>query len=214
MSDKLPFMNSTGLVTTILDKIIEAQTPPRYSHDFQAAKLGYGSGSAKPFVPLLKNLGFITADGTPTDLYKQFRNQSLRGRSMAEAIKKGYAPLYAISEYAHELDPKKLKDAVIQATGHSKDSSSVTAIVGTFNALKAYADFDHMNDLEKNDNEEENLSAPVNPQTSNQHVSMPTPLVENRGMNIAYTINLNLPETKDPEVFDAIFSSLKEKLLN
>jgi len=33
------------------------------------------------------------------------------------------------------------------------------------------------------------------------------------GMNLSYTINLNLPETKDPEVFDAIFSALKEKLL-
>ena len=214
MSEKLPFMNSTGLVSKILEKIIEAQTPPKYSHDFQAAKLGYGSGSAKPFIPLLKRIGFIAADGTPTEFYKQFRNESLRGNVMAKAIKQGYSPLYAISEYAHDLDQKKLKDAVIQVTGHPKDSSSVTAIVGTFNALKAYADFDSLNNTEEESYEEENESAPLNSPTTYKQAPIPTPLTENRGMNIAYTINLNLPETKDPEVFDAIFTSLKEKLLS
>jgi hypothetical protein len=33
------------------------------------------------------------------------------------------------------------------------------------------------------------------------------------GLNLSYTINLNLPETSDVEVFNAIFKSLKENLL-
>jgi len=33
------------------------------------------------------------------------------------------------------------------------------------------------------------------------------------GLNLGYTINLNLPATSDPEVFDAIFKSLKQHLL-
>jgi hypothetical protein len=33
------------------------------------------------------------------------------------------------------------------------------------------------------------------------------------GFNLSYTINLNLPETADVEVFNAIFRSLKENLL-
>lgn len=32
-------------------------------------------------------------------------------------------------------------------------------------------------------------------------------------INLSYTINLNLPETSDITVFDAIFKSLKENLL-
>src|SRR5205085_1067326 len=51
-----PFINSTGLVTKILDKIIEASQPERFTQDF-LDKLGYGnSGSAKPIIPLLKRL--------------------------------------------------------------------------------------------------------------------------------------------------------------
>lgn len=32
-------------------------------------------------------------------------------------------------------------------------------------------------------------------------------------LNLAYTINLNLPTSSDPEVFNAIFKALKEHLL-
>jgi hypothetical protein len=33
------------------------------------------------------------------------------------------------------------------------------------------------------------------------------------GMNLSYTINLNLPPSTDPEVFNAIFRALREHLL-
>lgn len=212
MAEKLPFMNSTGLISKLFTKIIEAQTPQRFSQDFQSAKLGYGSGSAKPFIPLLKRLGFVAADGSPTELYKRFRNTSHRGHAMAMAIRKGYAPLYAINEYAHSLDGQKLRDAVIQATGHEKDSGTVKAIVGTFNALKAFADFDASNNPD-NDAAEPEITKQLTPSTNAPVISTASP-PPNRGMNLSYTINLNLPESKDPEVFDAIFTSLKEKLLN
>jgi hypothetical protein len=34
------------------------------------------------------------------------------------------------------------------------------------------------------------------------------------GMNLSYTINLNLPATSDISVFNAIFKSLKENMLD
>lgn len=213
MSIELPYMNSTGLIKTILDKIIEAQTPPRYNHDFQSTKLGNGSGSARPFVSLLKKIGFIGEDGVPSGLYKEFRNSSHRGQAMAKAIKKGYAPLYAINEYAHALEGKKLKDAIIQVTGHEQDSSTVKGIVGTFNALKSFADFEYKDIEELNTGSKDNYV----PQIKIVKEEIPashTAAIHNRGMNLSYTINLNLPETKDTEVFDAIFTSLKEKLLS
>jgi hypothetical protein len=33
-------------------------------------------GSARPVIPYLKRTGFLGADGTPTPLYKSFRNQA------------------------------------------------------------------------------------------------------------------------------------------
>ena len=68
-----PFMNSTGLIATLFGKIAEAQRPDRFTHDYMANVLGYSSGSARPFIGLLKRLGFLQADGTPTQLYTRFR---------------------------------------------------------------------------------------------------------------------------------------------
>lgn len=35
-----------------------------------------------------------------------------------------------------------------------------------------------------------------------------------KGINLSYTINLNLPATKDIDVFNAIFKSLKQHILD
>lgn len=88
-----PFMNATGLVTKILDRAIQAAQPERFTQDFLATKLGFGSGSAKPFIPLLKRIGFLGTDGIPTKLYSQFRNPDTRAAAMAEALKIGYRDL-------------------------------------------------------------------------------------------------------------------------
>ena len=61
-----PFINSTGLIGKIFEKIKQAKVPSRYTQDFQASVLGFGSGSARAFIPFLKRLNFIQSDGTPT----------------------------------------------------------------------------------------------------------------------------------------------------
>lgn len=63
-----PFMNAYGLVPKILDKIIEAQQPERFTQDFLSTKLGFSGGSARAMIPLLKRVGFLSSDGVPTQL--------------------------------------------------------------------------------------------------------------------------------------------------
>jgi Family of unknown function (DUF5343) len=206
-----PFMNSYGLITKIFDKIISASQPERFTQDFLKTKLGYDSGSARPFIPLLKRLSFISSDGTPTSLYSKFRNKDTRGTAMAQAIRNGYADVYERNEYVHDLDKSKLKNLIIEMTGQEPDSPTVGAVVNTFIALKTYANFEeHLPQVENGKKAEfavvdRNIDErnPSPDQTKQQHM----------GLNLSYTINLNLPETSDVEVFNAIFRSLKENLL-
>lgn len=203
-----PFLNATGLVTKILDKIIEASQPERFTQDFLSTKLGYSGGSARPFIPLLKKLGFIASDGTPTQLYAQFRNPENRGAAMNQALRTAFKEIYDRNEYAHDLPREKFKNLVVEVTGLEPDNQIVSAIVGTFQNLKAYAKFDlpastgngKVTVLEKS----EPTATPPTPPPAAQNSS---------GLNLSYTINLNLPETTDVEVFNAIFRSLKENLL-
>lgn len=216
MAESLPFLNSTGLIDKILNKIKEAQTPERYTQDFQGAVLGYGSGSARPFIPLLKKLGFLNSDGKPSDLYHEFRNDDLSGAAMAKALKIAYAPLFKANEFADKLSKDKLKSQVIQITGLSSKSKSLNTIVNTFEGLKKHADFDYKPVTDGVESTETKVEietdlAPAGNGIPNGQLPLNA---QGRGMNLSYTINLNLPPSKDPEVFNAIFKSLKENLLS
>ncbi|MGF1475916.1 MAG: hypothetical protein ACFB6S_10165 [Geminicoccaceae bacterium] len=85
--------------------------------------------------------------------------------------------------------------------------------MGTFLALKELADFE-------GDLEPRTTATPQQEATESQTVPVTQyapqqPLAEADGVDlrVGYTINLNLPETSDPEVFNAIFRALKENLL-
>jgi hypothetical protein len=142
VADKtLPYINAYGNITKVLQKIKQAETPPTFTQDFLATTLDMPGGSPKPVIPFLKRTGFLTSDGTPTDLYKRFRNPAQSGAAAAEALKIGFKGLYATNEYIHDAKDPDLKGAVVQVTGAEDSSKVVTSVVGSFKALKAFADF-------------------------------------------------------------------------
>ena len=199
-----PFMNAYGLVTKILDKVIEAPQPERFTIDFLTNKLGNGGGSGRPIIPLLKKMNFITSDGTPTPLYGRFRNPDTRGAAMMEGMRNAYKDLFDRSDYAHDLDKDKLRNLVTEVTGAEKGDPSITSIVNTFTNLNAYA---------KTEGGKQSGGGKVTVMQNNDNPPPPPPAQTPSGLNLSYTINLNLPETSDVEVFNAIFRSLKENLL-
>ena len=203
MAENPPYLTSTSYITKALEKIQNAATPPRFTQDFLATKLGLKGGTAKPIIPFLKRTGFLGTDGVPTDLYKRFRNPSERGRAAAQALRTGYASLYEVNEYIHEASEADLKGVVVQVTGMEPDSRAVQAIIGSFKALREFAEFD--GDEEESVADEYELPAAAAPS--------PGEAAERPRLGLSYTINLNLPATSDVAVFDAIFKSLREHLL-
>jgi len=126
---------------------------------------------------------------------------------MAAALRKGYGDLYERNEKVHELTKEKLKNLVVEMTGLESDDSTVLGIVGTFTQLKDFADFG--SSLPQGKAEKEIVIPPAAPraETASTNDRLPS------GLGLSYTINLNLPETTDVEVFNAIFRSLRENLL-
>ncbi len=205
------YINSSGLITKIFDKIVEAGVPDRYTIDFQDTVLGYGSGSARPFIPFLKRLGFLTNDGRPTELYKKFRNNDSRGVAMAEAMRKGYDDIFMKNEFAWKLTDDKLRNLVVELTGRPAGDGTISAIVASFKACKSFADFESVDQGDKSSSPD----LPDQPYLRGKSL-VPyedKPRVADKKINLSYTINLNLPETTDVEVFNAIFSALRSHLL-
>ena len=200
-----PYMTATGLVGKILEKIKVAATPDRFTQDYLGTELGFPGGSARAFISLAKRLNLLGSDGTPTDLYKRFRstNSKTSKAAMAEAIKIGYADLYSRNEYLHSLNKSELEGLVIELTGHEKGHATIRAIVGTFETLKMFADF-------------EIKARPSDEQVEGGEIASVDPIsssVQDYKLGLSYTINIVLPKTDDIAVFNAIFRSLKENLL-
>lgn len=217
MSSKLPYSSAPGQISKLISKISEARIPDRFTIDFLGTKLGLTGGAARPFIPLLKRLGFLGSDGTPTELYTSLRDESTRGYAMAEALRNGFSELFDRNEYAGELERRKLALLVNQITGAEKDNRVDQLIVSTFLNLSEFADFEASSAAfgSKYEQAEPSLESTneVFPQVTPQNSKPSDNPNGGVGMNLSYTINLNLPESTDPKVFNAIFKSLRENLL-
>ncbi|WP_428307315.1 DUF5343 domain-containing protein [Lacipirellula sp.] len=210
MSDNPPFMNAYGLIPQIFDRIKSAKTPPRFTQDFLASKLGFSSGSGRAFIPFAKRLGFIGSDGVPTELYSRFRNTATSRLAMAEAVRKGFADLFSRNEYVYELPEPALRGLIVEATGLEEDSPTLRAIAKSFMELRELADFDNESDVIADaDSSNSVANGPPTSLPLQVHHNQPSTI----GVGLSYTINLNLPETTDIAVFNAIFKSLRENLL-
>ena len=205
-------MLSVGLITKILKKIQDARRPDRFTQDFLETKLGFSGGSARAIIPLLKRLGFLESNGVPTDFYDQFRNTETQGIALAQGMKNAFSELFDRNEYVYDLDQAKLTSLVIQVTGGTKKDRKTKAIVGTFSALKDLADFESDTPLKPEDEPETEVSKSGQaPLTTNFEQAIGPK--NNVDFKVSYTINLNLPETTNPDVFNAIFKALQENLL-
>lgn len=202
MPEYPPLMNAYGSVGKILEKIKQAKTPERFTYDFLNTTLGFKSSSARAFIPLAKRIGLLASDGSPTDLYKSFRNPAESGGAMAKAIRKGYPQLFERNESAHKMNKKDLEGLLVQITGLEKNNATLRSIVETFEALKLFAQFGEEKKVAEGPKEEE----------KEKPTSEEGPPGELK-LGLAYTINLVLPKTDDVAVFNAIFKSLRENLL-
>ncbi|MGY8677103.1 DUF5343 domain-containing protein [Bradyrhizobium sp. UFLA05-153] len=202
----LPYVTATGNVEKALLGIKAAATPESVTQDFVKTILKIPGGSGNQMAAFLKKIGFVKVDGSPSEIYTRFRNSSSMGDAAADALKVGYAPLSTRNEYWYALDDAKLRGLIIEETGEESNSATVGYILGSIKGLRKFATFD------KKSNEPSKVEVNELPPALPAALP-PNPNAQSVGLRLGYTINLNLPATADVAVFNAIFKSLKEHLL-
>lgn len=201
----LPYVTSPGNIVKALTGIKAATVPDRVSQDFVKTILKIPGGSGDQMTAFLKKLGLTNPDGSPNETYRKFRNPTSSGAAIASAIRTAYAALYVRNEFMHELSDTDLLGLVVEETGEAHDSNPVKLTVSCIKHLKQFANFSKA---------EQELPAVVKTDEPVREISQEERTPSKAfGINLDYTINLNLPATADPNVFDAIFKSLKEHLL-
>lgn len=209
----LPYVTAPGNVSKTLNAIISAATPKKVTQDFVKEMLKIPGGSGHQMTSFLKKVGMAGPDGTPTDIYRKFRNEATRGAAAAAALRHGYEKLYKRNEYMHTLSESKLKGLIIEETGADESNSAVRYTAKCIQGINAFASHDAVSE-ETTETQQEPSKLPAPDDHSVHSAQQWAQQRDGIGMNLSYTINLNLPSTSDIAVFNAIFKSLKENLLS
>lgn len=199
----LPYIQSAKNLEKCLSGIVRAAVPEKFTQDFLKDTLKLTGGSATPLIPFLKRIGMVgSGDGIPTQLYKDYKDGNRRSHAAGEILRLGFADLFKYDEKIFEANETKLKEAIKSVANIDENDQRVNYIFACFNILKKDANFDDQ--LSKDEVVESRVAIEDQP-------SKRKPITNQFGLS--YTINLNLPESANPAVYNAIFKSLREQLL-
>ncbi|MDB5180194.1 MAG: hypothetical protein JWN12_826 [Candidatus Saccharibacteria bacterium] len=170
--------------------------------------MGFASSTDRGIIPLLKDLGFISADGAPLAPYHAYRDRSRSKAVMASALRSAYEDVFHIREIPTASD-RSAVEGLFKSKHNSTDKVAQMQAM-TFYALLGLADM------------KSSVPAAIIPESVKQEQE-DKPLADNEDLvspisrlntELHYTIQVHLPATKDIEVFNAIFRSLRENLLS
>lgn len=192
-------------VPLVFDKIASGAVPDKFTLAHLAA-LGFTSSNDRGFLGILKELGFLTDDGTPTQRYKDYRDRSRSKAVMAHALREAYGDLFLINE--SDLS-KKDRDAIVGRfkSTHGSNDNIAGLQAATFLSLLELADLSAGNYQVPAKFENKSEESPPEPRERQ-------PALPQRNLDLRYTVQVHLPETKDVEVYNAIFRSIKQNLLD
>ncbi|MCK4706640.1 MAG: DUF5343 domain-containing protein [Gammaproteobacteria bacterium] len=202
------YTQAFGSLEEFFVRIRDAQAPDKFIQEI-LKDWGFKSNNHRPFIPLLKSLGFLSSDGTPTQRYHEYRNHAKSKEIMGEALKEAYSDIFLIKAHPTSKDRDLVQGKF--KSYHNASDNVAKLHANTFYALLNLADLSQSNKkvTSKEDTQTKNQELP--PINKNEGITSELPASK---MGLHYNIQIHLPATKDVEVYNAIFKSLKEHLID
>lgn len=204
MSLSSSYTQKPGAIPAYFEAILGAEAPERFTSRF-LEKLEFKSTNDRRFIVILKDLGFLDADGVPKDRYFEFLDRTQSLKVLAPAIQEAYSDLFEVNKEAQKMDLNEVKNKLRTLFAGAKKNDIIVKIAKTFVALCEYADFSAPVDRSKKKKTDDTpkIEKEINKDTKEKMVSLDS---------LQYHINIVLPESKDPAIYDAIFKSLRDHL--
>jgi hypothetical protein len=214
MADKgYPYTTVPGKLREILTKAPTMGRPSKVSQEW-LRQAGYTSSNDRSMIPVLRFVGIISSDGTPTELWDALRVQDREHRvKVADAIRKAYADLFAMYPDAHRKDAEALRNFFRANTGGGDQVQS--KLVQTFQVLTGFAEFDAASTNGAGGStatsEAGDKSGHEREAEKNGGVQVQTPSIPGLALNV--NIQLQLPATSDGEVYEKLFGAMRKHLM-
>ncbi len=193
------YVLANGRLSDVFSKIRDGQAPDHVTNQL-LKDWGFSSSNDRAFIPLLKALGFLSATGQPTQRYHDYRDHSRSKIVMGEALRDAYHDLFLITANPKESDREAIKGKF--KSYHNASDNTAHNLTATFYALLKLAEF---SEGKKPKEPLENPPPQIEPL-----VVQPTAEHLNGTPSFHYNIQIHLPATKDVEVYNSVFKSLRE----
>lgn len=201
------YLTSTKNLEGIFSAIQGAQAPEKFTISFLES-LEYKSTSDRLIIGVLKSLSFLDDSGKPKERYFRYLDQTQSAKVMAEAVRDAYQDLFKVNVKAHELSKQEVINK-FKTLGQGQITDSVLdKMAMTFTSLVKLGDF-------------QSPAATVTPQSSSTEQLKPEEHVDRTVQGhspvklggLVYNIQIVLPESRDPAVYDALFASLRRHII-
>lgn len=199
-------------IPKLFEKILAGQAPPIFNRQF-LKDLGFTSSNDFYFIPMLKELGFLNSDGSPTEAYKDLLDETRWRQALGAAVRSAYEDIFIMKAKPTDSDLKAIKGK-FKSTFNTSDVQSDRAARTFLALLQLCGDeaFKSSEDLSSS------LAAVQIPENAPNNHAQPSDVGNgvpvNAPVGLHYNIQIHLPPTKDIEVYNAIFKSLKEHLID
>lgn len=205
------YLTSTKNLAEIMTTVVEGTAPEKFNQEHLKG-IGFRSSNDRAVIPLLKDLGFLAADGTPTARYHAYRDHSRSKAVMAEALTEAYAGIFTINANPTQPD-RPLIEGKFKSTHNVTDRMAQLQAM-TFFALLKLADLQALREgspQQLGTAQEDDQQEAQDEEDPTSTVRAPRPT--SGSLELRYNIEVHLPPSKDVEVYNAIFKSLREHLL-
>lgn len=206
------YLVTTKNLEAFFNAIQSAQAPEKFTQKF-LEQLEFTSSNDRLYLKVLKELGFLDDSGVPLERYYKFLDASESRRVLAEAVKDAYNDLFTIKKDAWKLSEDEVMNKLKTLTQGKKSENVIRWMAKTFKGLADYADWSA--DAVPKKKQVQVIEESEKPEISSSVGRGFEESQEKLGVKggLHYNIQIHLPESRDPKVYDAIFESLKRHLI-
>jgi len=194
---EIPYTPLAGKIQEYFSKFQEVGIPDKVNKEWLKS-IGFSSGNDYYIIRVLKAIKFLDETNVPSEFWRRYKDPTQSRTVLAEAIRTGYSDLFKTYEDAHRKDREALYAYFMSKTGKAK--ATVDLMVNTFANLCQLADFEAL---------------PLMPEKPEKLEKPEISVKPTKGVipEIHINIQLHLPPTDDPSVYENLFKSLKKHLL-
>lgn len=207
-----PYATNIGSLKDFMEKIRETGVPQKVTYDWMSS-VGFKSSNERRIVGVLKAINFIDPNTqVPTSLWSEYRGPNNK-KVLAQGIKLGYQELFDTFPKANTADAATLDGFF--STKSSGGKQVIEKIRSTFRTLCDLAEFNGTVDTPTTVQKELVTDGGTSTQIP---LTLPSTTVKtlstSNGVIININIELSIPSTQDPAIYDNFFAAMKKHLLS